>query len=223
MALSKLKYNSLNVTAAASKAVGFDAGADDLSASLSGGSMVFIKKVTASSSGTISFLNGASDVVLDSTYKEYLFTFKNIHPSTETSFTFQADTGTNTNYNQTIQSTYFRATHREDAGEADLYYNQSNDQANGTAFQTLVESPQIGANNDENLNGYLHIFNPSSSVFTKHFIARISTQNDDGQPGYVMQVFTAGYFNTATALTRFQFKMGSGNIDAGDICLYKIS
>ena len=49
----------------------FDAGAMSL-----GGSMTFIKKLTASSSGTLSFVNGASSVVLDDTYKEYLFTFK---------------------------------------------------------------------------------------------------------------------------------------------------
>ena len=47
------------------------------------GSMVFIKKLTASSSSTLSFVNGSSDVVLDSTYKEYLFTFKDIHPQND--------------------------------------------------------------------------------------------------------------------------------------------
>ena len=41
--------------------------------SLNTGSMVFIKKLTASSSATLSFVNGSSDVVLDSTYKEYVF------------------------------------------------------------------------------------------------------------------------------------------------------
>ena len=51
--------------------------------SVSGGSMIFIKKLTASSSATLSFVNGSSDVVLDSTYKEYLFTFNNIHPATD--------------------------------------------------------------------------------------------------------------------------------------------
>ena len=35
------------------------------------GSMVFIKKLTASSSATLSFVNGSSSVVLDNTYKEY--------------------------------------------------------------------------------------------------------------------------------------------------------
>ena len=40
-----------------------------------GGSMTFIKKLTASSSSTLSFVDGASGVVLDNTYKEYYFTF----------------------------------------------------------------------------------------------------------------------------------------------------
>ena len=39
---------------------------------------------------------------------------------------------------------------------------------------------------------------------------------------YTMDSFTAGYFNTTTALTRVQFKMSGGNIEAGDICLYGI-
>ena len=44
--------------------------------------MTFIKKLTASSSSTLSFVDGSSDVVLDNTYKEYLFIFKDIHPGT---------------------------------------------------------------------------------------------------------------------------------------------
>ena len=44
--------------------------------SVVGGSMAFIKKLTASSSATLSFVDGSSDVVLDNTYKEYLFTLK---------------------------------------------------------------------------------------------------------------------------------------------------
>ena len=182
------------------------------------GSMVFLSKQTASSSSTISFTSG-----IDSTYKEYLFTFKNIHPSAESVFSFQADTGTNTNYNQTITSTSFRAFHREDGGESGLGYITGGDQGQGTAFQHLMESPQLGTNNDENLNGTLHIFDPSSSVYVKHFIARTLSQNDDSQPAYILDGFFTGYFNTTTALTRFQFKFASGNIDAGDICLYGIN
>ena len=56
--------------------------------SLSSGSMTFIKKLTASSSATLSFVDGSSDVVLDNTYKEYLFTFKDIHPADYSEFQF---------------------------------------------------------------------------------------------------------------------------------------
>ena len=47
MALSKLNYNSLNVTPTAGKTVGFNSDADGLEATLSGGAMTFISKSTA--------------------------------------------------------------------------------------------------------------------------------------------------------------------------------
>jgi hypothetical protein len=90
MALNKLKYNSLNVTPAANKAISFDSDPDALEATLEGGAMTFIKKLTASSSGTLSFVDGSSSVVLDNTYKEYIFIFNNMHPATDdVKFTFQ--------------------------------------------------------------------------------------------------------------------------------------
>ena len=52
------------------------------------GSIIFIKKLTASSSATLSFVDGSSSVVLDNTYKEYLFTFNNIHLSSDTASLF---------------------------------------------------------------------------------------------------------------------------------------
>jgi len=179
------------------------------------GSMTFLSKQTASSSSTISFTSG-----IDSTYKEYLFTFKNIHPATDgVDFEFQADTGTNTSYNQTITSSTFRATAAEgDASDTALGYRTGEDQAQGSAFQDL--NIGMGNDSDQALDGYLHIFNPSSTTFVKHFIARVGSPKDND---HAIDFFCAGYFNTTTALTRVQFKMSSGNIDAGDICLYGIA
>ena len=51
------------------------------SATSSPGALVHIKTLTASSSGTLSFVHGSSSVILDSTYKEYLFILKDIHGS----------------------------------------------------------------------------------------------------------------------------------------------
>ena len=181
------------------------------------GSMTFLSKQTASSSSTISFTSG-----IDSTYKEYLFTFKNIHPSADSAeFAFQGDTGTNTSYNQSITSTFFHAAHRQDAAVTELLYDTGGDQANGTAFQLLAYNIDNG--NDANLSGYLHLFNPSSSTFVKNFLAVCNyTYDGDGDERYSYNTFVGGYFNTTTAITRLQYKFASGNIDAGDICLYGI-
>ena len=63
------------------------------------GAMTFIKKLTASSSASLSFVDGSSDVVLDNTYKEYLFTFKNIHPSENLAeFGFKSSINTGSGY-----------------------------------------------------------------------------------------------------------------------------
>ena len=50
-------------------------------------------------------------------------------------------------------------------------------------------------------------------------MAQVSDENDGD---FNHNVFTAGYFNTTSAITGIRFSMDSGNIDAGDICLYGI-
>ena len=185
-----------------------------LPSGISGGGMNLISEQTASSSASISFTSG-----IDSTYDKYVFKFYDIHASTDgINFTFQADTGTNTSYNQTITSTIFQAYHNEAGGSTGLDYLASHDQAQGTAFQNLTVN--TGNGNDESVSGYLEIYNPSSSVFAKHFIARINSYNAND---FTSDYHTAGYFNLTTPLTRFQFKMSSGNIDSGVIKLYGIS
>ena len=187
------------------------------------GSMTLLQTQTASSSSTIDFTSG-----IDSTYKEYIFKFINIHPGTDdVNFLFQVDTGTNTNYNQTITSTTFRAYNYEDYDEANLTYVAEDDQAQGTSFQVLsvMGGTGIGADNDQNFNGSLTIFDPSNTTFVKHFLSRSSCNFDGDGNGTdaALDMFCAGYVNTTTALTRVRFKMNSGNIDSGDIKLYGIS
>ena len=186
--------------------------------SVSPGSMVFIKKLTASSSATLSFVDGASDVVLDSTYKEYLFTFNNMHPATDGKyFGFKGSINTGSDYGVATTSTAFRAYHDEADTATDLEYEGSADLAQGTGQIPL--STSVGNGNDESCSGYLHLFNPSSTTFVKHFIftGQQAHQADQSQNNRV-----AGYFNTTSAIDAIQFKMSSGNIDAGDICLYGI-
>ena len=185
---------------------------------VSSGSMTFIKKITASSSATLSFVDGSSDVVLDNTYKEYLFTFKNIHPATDgAAFTFQANASGGSGYNEYITSSQFQQYHKEDGSASGIGYNTSNDQAQGTSFQKL--NGNIDSANDACGDGYLHLFNPSSTTFVKHFMSRGSSVHDASA---IQDHYVAGYCNVTVAIDAVQFSMNSGNIDAGTIKLYGI-
>ena len=214
MALSKVNFNSLNVTPSACKVLKFNSNNNGLGAGDVGGSLNLISTSTASSSATIDFTSG-----IDSTYKEYIFKFINLHPATNNvKWTFQSDTGTNTSYGQTITSTDFISQHSEDDSATEFGYASANDQAQGTAFQPIGQL--VGNGNDECVSGTLHIFDPSNTTFVKHFIANTNVYRQDD---YTRRHFTAGYFNTTTALTRFRFKFDSGNIDSGVIKLYGVS
>ena len=177
-----------------------------------GGSMVFISKATASASASIEFTSG-----IDSTYKEYVFYFVNIHPQTDgQQFRFQTSTDGGSNYGVTLTSTYFIAYHKEDGTENALTYLTGSDQAQTTNFMVLGSAD---SENDSGISGYMHLFNPSSTTFVKHWFAR--TINDPSS--YAQDEYTAGYFNTTSSIDAVQFKMASGNIDAGEILLFGIN
>ena len=192
----------------------FDAGT---MASGFGGSMVFMKKLTASSSATLSFVHGSGGVNF-STYKEYVFTFKNIHAeSAVNSFNFNGSIDAGSNYNVAKTTTYFSAYLNENDSSGTLEYSTSQDLAQATSFQKLAGT--VSVDNDHALSGYLHLFNPSSTTFVKHFIwscnygYETGTENPHG----------AGYFNTTSDIDAVRFQMTSDAIDAGDICLYGIA
>ena len=212
MALSKVNFNSMNVTPSASKAIKFNSNNNGLEAADVGGNLILLSTQTASSSSTISFTSN-----IDSTYKEYIFKFYDLNPGTDASyFQFQADTGTNTSYNQTMTTTWFNSYHNEADSGTNLGYSTGDDQAQGTSFQSITGL--IGNGADESGAGILHIFDPSNSTFTKHYMSRMQylDRNDAS-----IEIYSAGYFNTATALTRFQFKFHQGNFD-GVIKLYGV-
>ena len=176
-----------------------------------GGSLVFLSSATASASASIEFSLG--------NYKEYVFYFVNMHPQSDNyHFQFQTSIDNGSTYGVTATSTYWQAYHREDGGVSGLGYNTVNDQAQSTNFLDLIA--QVGNANDECCSGYLHLFNPSSSVYVKHFISRMSmvAYND-----YNFNVHTAGYFNDTNDLTNIKFQQSSGNIDDGKILMFGVN
>ena len=186
----------------------------DLPAAVSGGGLNLISTQTASSSATIDFTSG-----IDSTYKEYIFKLYDIHPATDgTDLSFQVETATNTDYNQTITSTYFRARHGEDGSADQLTYATGNDLAQSTSFQIIAGD--LGNDNDQSYSGTLHLFDPSNTTFAKHFMANGNEYRNDDRTA---NNFVAGYINDTTAITRVRFKMASGNIDSGTFKMYGVT
>ena len=178
-------------------------------------SLTHIKTLTASSDSTLSFVNGSSDVVLDSTYPIYIFKFINMHPASDNS-TFEVnfrDGGSD--YDATKTTTFFWAYHDEGDSETTRAYVTSRDLDQATGFTDL--SGSIGNGNDEGCSGELYLFNPSSTTFLKSFQSRASLYEGGS---YAMDVYTGGYCNVTAAIDGVQFKMSSGNIDAGTIKMY---
>ena len=95
-------------------------------------------------------------------------------------------------------------------------------------FQLLKEFPReieyktkdINNGNDDSGSGYMQLFNPSSTTFVKHYLSNLQISHETPRS---MNWLSAGYGNTTSAITGVQFKFDSGNIDAGDICLYGIA
>ncbi len=101
MALSKLAANSFDLTdnyALTGTVTGV----------VSTQKLFLIKNLDASSSSTLSFVDGSDSVDLDNTYKTYYFKFVNIHASGSSGdLVFQGNAAGGSGFNETITSTVF--------------------------------------------------------------------------------------------------------------------
>jgi hypothetical protein len=183
-------------------------------ANASGGTLILLSTQTASSSATISFTTG-----LDSTYDEYIFKFINVRPATDGEWlVFQGSTNGGSSYGVAITSTNFVAYNNESIAVSALGYFTANDLAQSTSYQRF--GFETGSLSDECLSGSLQLFNPSSTTYVKHFIARVNSYHPDN---YSADGNTAGYFNTTSAINALQLKMESGNIADGVFKLYGVN
>ena len=212
MALSKLAANSFDLTDNYSLT-------GTVTGVTSTQKIFLIKNIDASSSSTVVFVDGSSSVVLDNTYKTYLFKFVNIHPSnnaTRLQYNLSVDGGSN--YNVAKTTTSFKAYHDEGDSATALTYETGTDLAQGTGTQFIGDD--ISNANDASMSGEMFLFNPSSTTFVKHIITITSTlANGDFA---VWNSTGTGYGNTTSAVNAVQFTMSSGTIDSGRIALYGI-
>jgi len=178
-----------------------------------GGVLKLLSTQTASASASLEFS-------LDDSYDSYIFKFINIHPSSDGSmFRFNLSTDGGSNYNVTKTTTSFLARHSESGTGGDLQYKTGEDLAQSTSDQII--GIEVGADADQNVNGTLQLFNPSSTTFVKHFI--MSSNGNDAYSDFNYNFYVAGYGNTTSAINSIQFKMSSGNIDDGIIKMYGVS
>ena len=207
MALVKYNNNSISAITAV--------------AAIPAGAMTLIKSQTASSSSTVSFVHGTSDVVLDNTYPIYKFVWINCHPSQQSGdgeefqFNLSADTGSN--YNVTKTSTYFIATHAENDGSTSFGYTDGHDLAQSTGVQKV--SVDNDADNDSSNSGSMFLFNPSSTTFVKHYMV---VNNYTHSNPLTINTYIAGYANTTSAVDAIKFEFSAGTIESGTIKLYGI-
>lgn len=192
---------------------------------------VLIKSQTASNSASVDFVNGASDVVFDSTYKEYVITYTNYSPATdERQLHFQVDTGTATTYGQNTTTATAYAGNREDSGWNEL---GAPDAGNGNDSGKIKltysgEATHAGYNS----SGELRLFDPAGGTFMKMWENRSITSytgNNSAAQTYAVDYYSSGYVHQTSALTRIQFVAAtsfgstSGNIATGIFTLYGIT
>jgi hypothetical protein len=125
--------------------------------------LTLISSATASDAASVSFTSG-----IDSTYDEYVFYFVDINPATDSEvFMFQGSTNGGSSYGVTKTTTYFYTDHWENNVYANLGYVTGSDLAQSTAKQQIMRD--IGNGADECGVGQMHLFNPSSTTYVKHF------------------------------------------------------
>ena len=216
MALTKYNFNSFDVTSAASKGIGFNASANAFS-TVAEGSIALIKTLTASSSSNLTFVDGTSDVVLDSTYPVYLFKFISLHFSNDASnFNVNFRDG-GSSYDASKTSNYGYAYHEEGGSNSGITRDDSRANDASTGVQVLGQN--IGNGNDESISGTMYLFNPASTTFQKQYISSVNYYQSDNKSE---NAFAGGYCDVTAAIDAVQFSPSAGTFDAGDIKLYGI-
>jgi len=117
-----------------------------------------------------------------------------------------------------MTTTKFETNHPENDAFAEMAYVAGGDQAQGTSFQSLSQS--IGTGGDQSGAGELHLFNPASTTYVKHFYARSISYWHNNKAG---ELYTAGYIDLTypPVMNEISFKMSSGTFD-GVIQMYGI-
>ena len=190
-------------------------------AGVSTGDVVLLSTQNPSDVASVTFSG-----LMTSTYGEYIFKFYNVECAGTggPSFGFQVNATDGADFNDSlITSTAFNALHSEDdSPSAYVTYNTGGDLAQAATYQLIAT--EVGTGADESCSGELHIFNPSSTAYVKHFISKVASVNigHGADEPAALATHAAGYINDATAIDDINFKWSAGNIASGRIKMWGV-
>lgn len=171
---------------------------------------VLLSTTTATNSANVAITSN-----ITSAYNEYVFVFTDVNPVTDSqTLTFNVSIDGGSNYNVAKTTTFWRA--QNNGSSNALGYQTSLDLANSTAYQPI--SADLGNGSDESTAGILHVFDPASTTYVKHFNSRFNCHHASN---YTNDMFAAGFIDSTSAINAVNFKMASGNFD-GVIQMYGI-
>ena len=173
-----------------------------------------INTLTADGDTSVGFTSG-----IDGTYDEYMFVFTEIHLNVddkqlETSF---SDDG-GSSYGIIKTTTFFEVIHTEADDSALVRYGTGGDTAQTDAAVSNLDSMGDGA--DESGASILHLFNPASTTYVKHFWF---TGTESNKWASAKQNFHAGYLNTTSAIDAIKWTGSAGSNFDGVIQMYGIA
>ena len=139
-------------------------------------------------------------------YDELVFVFTDVNPDNdgvEYQVNFSIDGGAN--YLAPKTTTFFFAEHGENDSGGAVAYQTARDLAQATGWQDL--GVDLGNGADECCAGILHLFNPASTTYVKHFYATVSEYHQNNLAG---TCYVSGYLNTTSVITDIALACNSG-------------
>ena len=172
-----------------------------------------IKTVTASGASSVEFINGTSDVVFDSTYKQYILKAINFTASTNANSYLRFRIG-----GSFATSNYYRTLFIQRTSAAVTQSSTATDNSNGiyTSYNYVGQTPSAH-------EGEFIINNPSSTSIYKSVYFNIWGANQEGTQK-VMQNHGSAYYSSdsSSAATGVGLFLNTGTI-SGTFSLYGVT
>jgi len=179
--------------------------------------LVLIKTITISDDTSISFVNGANNVVLDNTYKVYKIIGTGIRVSEQDAvdmrFGVSVDSGSN--YNVTKRGQGIKNNRgASDNNYSNTIYGHTGVTANYSFLNSLDGNEALNQANFE-----MTIFDPSSTVTYKFMRVQGSFRRTGG---YTEMSDVVIQSETTSAINAIRIDLASSNMDLGTMSLYGV-